>query len=203
MTMDPGDERVVDPHRTAFEVHTLDRVLHAVGSITEETTMVRRQKQHKKGAFAHTDGTSISTPPRERSHFAAWARAKVSEHLSNAHTPVLSDVDAKAFRKELLRGEWSLVDQFDREGMRYFTWTRTSGPRAAHRTLTRREKDVLERVAMGHTDRSIAHDLRCSPSTVATHRLRAMSKLGLHSRSVFSQILASVSADGGYPAASD
>lgn len=201
MTMDPADERVVDPTYTAFEVHTPDRVSHAVSPITEEATMVRRQK-HKKG-LARAEGAVVSPMSRDRGHLAAWARAKVSERLSRVHAPALSDVDARAFRRELLRGEWSLLDQFDREGKRYFTWTRVRGQAPSQRTLTKRERDVLERVAMGHTDRSIAIDLRCSPSTVATHRLRAMSKLGLHSRSLLSQILASVAPEETSAAAPD
>jgi DNA-binding CsgD family transcriptional regulator len=90
-----------------------------------------------------------------------------------------------------------LLDYFDDDGRRYFTWARGKGLSDRRRALTKREQDVLERVATGQSDRSIAMDLRCSSSTVATHRLRAMSKLGLRSRALFSQILASVASDEG------
>jgi DNA-binding CsgD family transcriptional regulator len=90
-----------------------------------------------------------------------------------------------------------LLDHFDRDGKQYFTWGRTRGRSERPTSLTKREKDVLERVASGQSDRSIAMELRCSSSTVATHRLRAMSKLGLRSRALFSQILASVTAEDG------
>jgi DNA-binding CsgD family transcriptional regulator len=195
--MDPNDERVVDPHHTAFEGHTLDRVCRIVEPSTIQMTMARKRKPKKSAAPRDDcdDEDALTSPMRERRHFAAGVRAKVSEHMSRSRTPVLSDMDAKVFRRELLRGEWSLVDHFDREGKRYFTWARIRGEWSNQRSLTKREKDVLERVAEGHTDRSIAIDLRCSPSTVATHRLRAMSKLGLRSRSLFSQILAAVALD--------
>jgi DNA-binding CsgD family transcriptional regulator len=124
-------------------------------------------------------------------HLVASVRAKVDE----CSPPVLSPVDARSFRHELLRGEWSLLDHFDRDGKRYFAWARGSGRSDQRRSLTKREKDVLERVATGHSDRSIAMELRCSSSTIATHRLRAMSKIGLRSRALFSQILACVASD--------
>jgi DNA-binding CsgD family transcriptional regulator len=123
---------------------------------------------------------------------ASEVRERARERMSSGSTPTLSPGEASVFRRELLRGEWSLLDHFDRDGKRYFTWTRDVERR---RALTRREQDVLARVARGQADRSIALELSCSPSTVATHRLRAMSKLGLSSRTLFSQILASVVGD--------
>jgi DNA-binding CsgD family transcriptional regulator len=130
-------------------------------------------------------------PGHGAAHLVARVRAKVDERS----VPILSRMEAYSFRSELLRGEWRLLDQFDRDGKRYFAWTRGRGRSDRRRSLTKRERDVLERVATGHSDRAIAMDLRCSSSTVATHRLRAMSKLGLRSRAVFSQILASVASD--------
>jgi DNA-binding NarL/FixJ family response regulator len=49
-------------------------------------------------------------------------------------------------------------------------------------TLSGREQDVLQLVAMGHTSREIADKLSLSTKTVETYRARGMEKLGLHSR---------------------
>lgn len=49
-------------------------------------------------------------------------------------------------------------------------------------TLSEREQDVLQLVAMGYTSREIADKLSLSPKTVETYRARGMEKLGLHSR---------------------
>ncbi len=49
-------------------------------------------------------------------------------------------------------------------------------------TLSEREQDVLQLVAMGHTSREIAEKLSLSTKTVETYRARGMEKLGLHSR---------------------
>ena len=49
-------------------------------------------------------------------------------------------------------------------------------------TLTPRERQVLEMVAQGMNNKQISTELELSHKTVARHRERIMSKLGMHSR---------------------
>jgi len=49
-------------------------------------------------------------------------------------------------------------------------------------SLSQRERQVLEMLARGHTNREIAHQLSLSTKTVETHRSRLGDKLGLHTR---------------------
>ncbi len=49
-------------------------------------------------------------------------------------------------------------------------------------TLSRREIDVLERVAKGASNREVAEALRVSEATVKTHLLHAFEKLGVSDR---------------------
>jgi two-component system, NarL family, response regulator NreC len=49
-------------------------------------------------------------------------------------------------------------------------------------TLSPRERQVLELLAHGHTNREVADRLSLSVKTVETHRARLSDKLGLHSR---------------------
>ena len=49
-------------------------------------------------------------------------------------------------------------------------------------TLSKRELQVLEAVALGHSNPQIGEHLGISPKTVARHRERIMNKLNLHSR---------------------
>jgi DNA-binding CsgD family transcriptional regulator len=97
-----------------------------------------------------------------------------------------------AFLSELLAGHWYLLDHFDADGRYYFAWERNDSQAARARALTERERQVLRRVASGHGDRAIATDFGCSSSTVATHRLRAMSKLGIGSRTLLTQVLVGI-----------
>jgi DNA-binding NarL/FixJ family response regulator len=46
--------------------------------------------------------------------------------------------------------------------------------------LTPREREVLQLVAEGHTNREIGAILGCAPKTVDAHRTRLMQKLDLH-----------------------
>jgi DNA-binding NarL/FixJ family response regulator len=57
--------------------------------------------------------------------------------------------------------------------------TSTTGP---HKTLTPREREILQLVAEGHTNAAIAGRLGISPRTVETHRNHLMRKLNLHTR---------------------
>ncbi|WBO24409.1 response regulator transcription factor [Sphingomonas abietis] len=47
--------------------------------------------------------------------------------------------------------------------------------------LTDRERDVLQELARGHPNKTIAYDLDISPRTVEVHRANLMSKLGVRS----------------------
>ena len=55
-------------------------------------------------------------------------------------------------------------------------------PPAATPALSPRERQVLELLAHGHTNREVADRLTLSVKTVETHRARLSEKLGLHSR---------------------
>jgi RNA polymerase sigma factor (sigma-70 family) len=51
-----------------------------------------------------------------------------------------------------------------------------------HDVLTSREREILQLVAEGYTNREIAELLHISPKTVSNHRSRIMKKLDLHDR---------------------
>jgi DNA-binding CsgD family transcriptional regulator len=104
--------------------------------------------------------------------------------------PLLGAEASRSFREELLAGRLRLLDHFDSEGRHYFVWDPDANERGRSAALTDREREVLGRVATGGGDRAIATELGCSPSTIATHRLRAMSKIGLESRPLFAQVVA-------------
>jgi DNA-binding CsgD family transcriptional regulator len=119
-------------------------------------------------------------------------RNAVMEQAAALLTP-LEQSAARSFGQELVHGEWELIQRFDRDGRRFFVWQRDAAEKTAGRALTERERVVLARVARGLGDRAVSMELGCSTSTVATHRLRAMAKLGIGSRTVLAQILSGVS----------
>ena len=54
--------------------------------------------------------------------------------------------------------------------------------RAAHDTLTAREREILALIGHGHTNQEIADQLSLSINTVQAHRSHIIDKLNLHSR---------------------
>ena len=64
----------------------------------------------------------------------------------------------------------------------YLQLRRGERERDPYDALTDREREVLQLIAGGHTNREVASMLTLSPNTVQTHRMHIMEKLGLSSR---------------------
>jgi DNA-binding CsgD family transcriptional regulator len=56
--------------------------------------------------------------------------------------------------------------------------------------LSRREREVLELIIEGHTDKEIADRLYISPRTVTTHVTHILNKLGVGSRGEAAELAA-------------
>jgi DNA-binding CsgD family transcriptional regulator len=88
-------------------------------------------------------------------------------------------VDPAPMWRGILDGELQLVDRFASGGTRYLVLRPAPASARATATLTRRERQVLDEAVRGMDVAEIALHLGLSPSTVASHRARAFSKLGL------------------------
>jgi two-component system, NarL family, response regulator NreC len=62
----------------------------------------------------------------------------------------------------------------------FLTGDRQSPSAIVANSITVREREVLIRIAQGHSNKAIARDLRLSPKTVEKHRSNLMRKLQLH-----------------------
>lgn len=63
-----------------------------------------------------------------------------------------------------------------------FTHPQTSGSEAPETDLSEREATVVRLIAYGYSNKEIATQIGISVKTVDTYKMRAMEKLGLHSR---------------------
>lgn len=92
-----------------------------------------------------------------------------------------SDFIEKPFEKASLLK--SIEDAFARldDAAAHSSRASEAGVRIA--ALTGREQDVLQGLAQGFPNKTIAYDLGISPRTVEVHRANLMSKLGVHSLS--------------------
>jgi DNA-binding CsgD family transcriptional regulator len=82
----------------------------------------------------------------------------------------------------LVLGRWSLVDHLDSDGSHYFLAVKNDPDTEVPRALSRREAQVATYAAQSHTNKEIAYELGLSVSTVASHLSKALTKLGLGSR---------------------
>jgi DNA-binding NarL/FixJ family response regulator len=55
-----------------------------------------------------------------------------------------------------------------------------SSAQGAFEVLTPRQREVLQLIAEGHSNKEIAGRLNLSPKTVETHRTELMERLGIH-----------------------
>jgi DNA-binding CsgD family transcriptional regulator len=77
---------------------------------------------------------------------------------------------------------WSLVDELESDGKRYVV-ARENEPHALHlSTLSKRERQIVGYVVLGHTTKLIAYELGIADSTVRVLLGRAMRRLGVTGR---------------------
>ena len=91
------------------------------------------------------------------------------------------DFIEKPFEKDTLIA--SLDEGFGRLSRREGTQDRKKDAEVRLQALTPRERDVLEGLAQGLPNKTIAYDLGISPRTVEIHRANLMTKLGVRSLS--------------------
>lgn len=82
----------------------------------------------------------------------------------------------------LWSGQWTLIDEFDRDGRRYLVAVPNGSALPPGDGLTAREREAAEHAALGHSNKLIAYTLDVSEGTVATLLHRASRKLGVRSR---------------------
>ncbi|MEI8196813.1 MAG: response regulator transcription factor, partial [Phycisphaerae bacterium] len=107
---------------------------------------------------------------------------------AGAHGYVLKDVAFDELRNAIatvLRGETylspALAQGKDRELLLNAQNTAAEPAYSELDKLTKREREILQLIAEGHSGPEIARDLGLSARTVETHRVRIMLKLDLHS----------------------
>lgn len=91
------------------------------------------------------------------------------------------DASVEAWRV-LVDRRWTLLDRFDRDGAQYVIARRNDAPAKGPSALTKRERQVLSHVALGHENKMIGYILGVSHATVRVLVARAAAKLGARTR---------------------
>jgi DNA-binding CsgD family transcriptional regulator len=125
----------------------------------------------------HAEGDA--TVPEAR---AALARAVVAIDRARGRQRRTDPDGALAAWKGLVDARWSLVDEFESDGKRYVV-ARENEPHVMQlAALSKRERQVVGYVALGHTSKLIAYELGIADSTVRVLLRRAMRRLNVTSR---------------------
>ncbi len=104
-------------------------------------------------------------------------RQKTAHPLAAAH-----DASPRPSQLPRARTGWTVIEEFVRDGYYYRVLRRAVEQRQTSPQLTQREEQVLALAVDGASNKSIAHALGLSPSTVGVLLFRATSKLGAKSR---------------------
>jgi DNA-binding CsgD family transcriptional regulator len=107
--------------------------------------------------------------------------ARAVEHARGALARDDTDKAVELWRG-LFEGRWTVVETFDSDGRAYVVAHENEPMVAETRALTRRERQVVELAAQGHSDDFVAYTLGLSATTVQTHLQRALTKLGIATR---------------------
>lgn len=130
----------------------------------------------ERGRVLHAEGEARSVKARE----ALRATAVQVDAARRDEGP--SGPDALEGWQALTSGRWTVLDQFDRDGRRYFVARPNESEVAPHPRLTDAELRVLKALALGHSNALIAYELGLHPSTVSARLGSAQKKLGVSAR---------------------
>lgn len=142
--------------------------------------------------LVHAEGEATKTEARE-----TLKRAVVALDRARGRQRRTDPDGALDAWKGLVDARWSLVDQFESDGKR-FVVARENEPTALPLpNLSKRERQIVGYLAIGHTSKLIAYELGVSDATVRVLIHRAMQKTSVDSRqglvTAFFQTIASMS----------
>ncbi len=129
------------------------------------------------GRIEHAVGEAASRAGRD-----ALREAVERQEHARSRSGRTDDARAIAAWTPLVGGRWSLVDQFERTGRRYLVARPNEHRLVEPQTLAPRERTLAQLSALGKSNQLIAYELGIGESTVSTHLVGVMRKLGATSR---------------------
>lgn len=100
--------------------------------------------------------------------------------LSRGKTADVASVED--FYTNVLNGQWALVDHFDSDGKRHVVAIPVAGDSEFLRAFTPRERQILDRLRRGESNKIIGSELGISTGAVASHLHKVYRKLGVQDR---------------------
>jgi DNA-binding CsgD family transcriptional regulator len=148
------------------------------------TVVCRAIAARLEALAAEPEGAAAPRPTIEDFGRQRAERTQVRMHAAalERQSLALADEQAGALWDAVLAGRVAPLDCFDAGDRTYLLLPNRSAPSPPRRPLTRREAEVVGRVAAGLANKEIAFELGISLNTVGSALLSARQKLGVGSR---------------------
>jgi len=153
---------------------------------------LRRALSGASGKGRAADGEAVLSPgariehaegaAKEPSALALLREAAIARERARSRRGRRDPDEALEMWRALVGGRWSIVDRFDHDGRRFLIAHENDPEASGPRALSRRERQVVTRVGMGHSNKLIAYELGLATGAVSAYLHAAMTKLGLGSR---------------------
>lgn len=128
-----------------------------------------------RGASPRTVANQVAAVFRK---LGVGSRASLIARVGHASDPE----GARLMFDGLAAGRLSIVERFERDGRRFLVARARAQADRRGRSLSRRERQIVARCALGRSNRAIASELELATSTVATFLASGLAKLGVASR---------------------
>lgn len=132
------------------------------------------------GRIVHAEGEARSVDAQQM--LQRFCRAIDQARTRQGKDQAEEDAAAAHAWPFLIAGRWSLIEDFESDGRRYFIAVRNPPEATSVSELTKRERQVADLVMHGHSNKYVALELGLSEATVKTYLRSVMTKLLLHSR---------------------
>ena len=164
-----GRDAVEQAERSNPDIIVMDHAMPILNGLEATRQIKRRQPETK---------ILILTMHTNEEYVFQFLKAGASGYLVKQSAPdeLVAAIRAVADGQSFLSPSISktLIEEFVRQ-------TQEQGTGDSYALLTEREREVLQLVAEGHTNREIGDELHISVKTAAVHRTNIMNKLDLHS----------------------
>jgi DNA-binding CsgD family transcriptional regulator len=143
-----------------------------------------KAKQEEPDAVLTPEGKTVHAQKSAKLGRAREALRRATKQIETARGAMRrkNAEGAVAQWHTLVSAQWTLVDRFESDGKRYVLARENEPLPAAEPTFTRRERQVVALLAIGHHTKLIAYELGISDATVRVLLGRAMRKVGAKTR---------------------
>jgi DNA-binding CsgD family transcriptional regulator len=158
------------------------------------TALRLRRSPLVERAFVRPDGVIDHAEGRAKEKSALEALRRRAIEIDRARTKLRRQDPEKALSlwKGLLDGEWSLIERFERDGRRYYVACENAPDGRGPRSLTKRERQVVELAARGYTNKLAAYSLGLAEASTSLYLTSALKKLGVRTRAELAIIVGAV-----------